>query len=101
MGYEINFIGVSEETKDADAIALRWEDQEITKDIGVYDGGNQKYGEELGTFLDNYFFSPKKNYIDFIVCSHSDMDHSSGLKYILEHYKVKKLYLNRPWLYID
>lgn len=29
------------------------------------------------------------------------MDHSSGLKYILEHYKVKKLYLNRPWLYID
>ena len=60
MGYEINFIGVSEETKDADAIALRWEDQEITKDIGVYDGGNQKYGEELGTFLDNYFFSPKK-----------------------------------------
>ncbi|MGI5100873.1 hypothetical protein [Treponema vincentii] len=101
MGYEINFIGVSEETKDADAIALRWETLGISQVIGIYDGGNQKYGEELGTFLDNYFFSPKKNCIDFIVCSHSDMDHSSGLKHILENYKVKKLYMNRPWLYVD
>nr|MCR4674018.1 hypothetical protein [Lachnospiraceae bacterium] len=101
MGYEINFIGISEETKDADAIALRWEDQGKTTTIGVYDGGNQKYGEGLGSFLDDYFLTPSKDSIDFVVCSHSDMDHSSGLKHILENYKVKKLYMNRPWLYID
>lgn len=101
MGYEINFIGISEETKDADAIALRWENQGKTTTIGIYDGGNQKYGEALGSFLDNYFLTSSKNTIDFVVCSHSDMDHSSGLKHILENYKVKKLYMNRPWLYID
>lgn len=101
MGYEINFIGISEETKDADAIALRWEDQGKTTTIGVYDGGNQKYGEALGSFLDDYFLTPSKDSIDFVVCSHSDMDHSSGLKHILENYNVKKLYMNRPWLYID
>ncbi len=101
MGYEINFIGISEETKDADAIALRWEDQGKTTTIGVYDGGNQKYGEALGSFLDDYFLTPSKKIIDFVICSHSDMDHSSGLKHILENYKVKKLYMNRPWLYVD
>lgn len=101
MGYEINFIGIAEETKDADAIALRWEKQGKTTTIGIYDGGNQKYGEALGSFLDDYFLTPSKNIIDFVVCSHSDMDHSSGLKHILENYKVKKLYMNRPWLYVD
>ena len=44
MGFEIDFIGIPEETKDADAIALRWEDQGKTTTIGIYDGGNQKYG---------------------------------------------------------
>ena len=29
------------------------------------------------------------------------MDHVSGLKRILEEFEVKKLYMNRPWLYID
>ena len=101
MGYEINFIGITEETKDADAIALRWEDNGKTTTIGIYDGGNQKYGEALGAFLDDYFLTKSKNTIDFVVCSHSDMDHSSGLKYILENYEVSKLYMNRPWLYID
>lgn len=100
MGFEIDFIGIPEETKDADAIALRWEDQGKTATIGIYDGGNQKYGEALGAFLDNYFLTASKKNIDFVVCSHSDMDHSSGLKHILENYEVKKLYMNRPWLYV-
>lgn len=101
MGFEINFIGIPEETKDADAIALRWKKSNGTQIIGVYDGGNQKYGEALGAFLDEYLLPFDKRNIDFVVCSHSDMDHSSGLKYILENYKVNKLYMNRPWLYVD
>ena len=101
MGFEINFIGIPEETKDADAIALRWEKQNGDQIIGVYDGGNQKYGEALGLFIEQYLFSKNKKNIDFVVCSHSDMDHSSGLKTILENYKVNKLYMNRPWLYVD
>ena len=34
-----------------------------------------------------------------MICSHSDKDHVSGLKVILENFKVRKLYMNRPWLY--
>ena len=101
MGFEINFIGIPEETKDADAIALRWEKPDGTQIIGVYDGGNQKYGEALGSFLDDYFLSSKKRNIDFVVCSHPHIDHTAGLKYILENYRVNELYMNRPWLYIE
>lgn len=100
MGYEINFIGISEETKDSDAIALRWKNEDGSYTIGIYDGGNQKYGEELGVFLDKYFLNEEKKNIDFVICSHSDMDHTSGLKYILENYQVDKLYMNRPWNYV-
>ena len=39
MGFEINFIGIPEETKDADAIALRWEKQNGDQIIGVYNNG--------------------------------------------------------------
>lgn len=39
MAYEIEFIGIDEESKDADAIAIRWKNENNTYTIGVYDGG--------------------------------------------------------------
>lgn len=99
MAYEIDFIGVGEEAKkDADAIAIRWKDNDGNFRVGVYDGGLQVHGEKLVEFLNQYYFENCKNAcIDFVVCSHSDLDHVSGLKSILENFKVKALYMNRPW----
>lgn len=52
--------------------------------------------------LNEYYFSDSEDkIIDCVICSHSDLDHVSGLKRILEEFEVKKLYMNRPWLYID
>ena len=52
--------------------------------------------------LNEYYFSDSTDkVIDCVICSHSDLDHASGLKRILEEFEVKKLYMNRPWLYID
>lgn len=103
MAYEIDFIGVDEEIKDdADAIAIRWKDENDIYKIGIYDGGFQAHGKKLSEHLNKYYYDDEKDKkIDFVICSHSDLDHVSGLKYILENYDIKALYMNRPWEYVD
>lgn len=102
MGYEIEFIGINEEVSDADAICMRWSDLFGNYTIGVYDGGFTGHGKKLNAHIDSFYFDNKdEKTIDFVICSHSDQDHASGLTEILENYEVKALYMNRPWLYID
>lgn len=103
MAYEMDFIGVSEELakKDADAIAFRWKTENGFKRC-VYDGGFEDHGESLAEVLNKYYFQPnEEKVIDAVFVSHSDQDHTSGLKTILENFTVKALYMNRPWLYVD
>ena len=101
--YEIDFIGVGDEVKkDADAITMRWKYDNGDYKIAVYDGGLQAHGDKMVEHLNEYYFSDSTDkVIDCVICSHSDLDHASGLKRILEEFEVKKLYMNRPWLYID
>lgn len=100
MNYEIDFIGIPD-AGSADAICFRWQREDGSIGIGVYDGGTQKYAEALCELLDTYYFQKgSRKVIDFVVCSHSDQDHCAGLKFILEKYTVKSLYLNIPWNYI-
>lgn len=103
MGYEIDFIGIDEENvKSADAIAMRWEKENGSFVVGVYDGGTNEYGEALVDLLNQYYFNEnEEKVVDFVICSHSDMDHASGLKNIIENFTVKTLYMNRPWLYTE
>lgn len=99
MAYEIDFIGVGDDIKkDADAIVIRWKDDNGNLKTGIYDGGLQVHGEKLVEHLNQYNFENCENpCIEFVLCSHSDLDHVSGLKSILENFKVKALYMNRPW----
>lgn len=103
MSYEIEFIGVGDDVKkDADAITFRWKDVDGNYKIGVYDGGLQAHGDKMVEHLNQYYFdNTTDKVIDCVICSHSDLDHVSGLKRILEEFQVKKLYMNRPWLYVD
>lgn len=103
MKYEIDFLGVNEETCDTDAICFRFFSEEEQRYIvGVYDGGTQKYGEALVSHLNNYYFQSEENpAIDFVICSHTDQDHASGLSILLDNFNVGALIMNRPWLYID
>lgn len=99
MAYEIDFIGVSdsEAKQDADAIVIRWNDGGNYK-IVVYDGGLQPHGEKLKEHLNQYYFDDyDEKVIDAVIASHSDKDHTSGLKVILGNFQVNALYMNRPW----
>ena len=108
MAYEIDFIGVgSESKKDADAICLRWLDGDSYK-IAVYDGGFQAHGEEMVRHLNEYYFDDPEGdkkredkIVDCVIISHPDQDHVSGIKNIIENFSVERLYMNRPWLYLD
>ena len=102
MGYELEFIGVSEETKDADALCMRWDNGDGKYTVGIYDSGFQIHGETMKKHVKKYYFDSKEGgVIDFIICSHSDQDHVCGIGEILNNFEVKALYMNRPWLHID
>lgn len=76
--------------KDADAIAIRWKDKNDNYKIAVYDGGLQAHGDKMVEHLNEYYFSDLNDkIIDCVICSHSDLDHTSGLKHILEEFEVK------------
>lgn len=102
MAYEMDFIGVNEETQDATAICMRWKNQDGTYTVGVVDGGFSAYGNALKEHLNKYYFEDGQNkVIDFVVCSHPHQDHAAGLIEILENFTVKRLFINLPWNYID
>lgn len=103
MPYELEFIGINKDAKDADAICFRFYDASTKRFVvGIYDGGTLDYGEALKNHLMKYYFPEETQpTIDFVICSHSDLDHASGLSIILEEFKVNNLYMNRPWLYVD
>lgn len=103
MAYEVDFISVSDSKskQDADAIVIRWKYGEDYK-IAVYDGGLQAHGEKMRDHLNCYYFDDNQDkVIDAVIVSHSDQDHTSGLKTILENFTVNGLYMNRPWLYAE
>lgn len=115
MSYEIDFVGVKADkcTKDADAICLRWKvgekiDGTPIYKIGVVDGGFEAHGNEMVAHMNRYYFNDREcakseaeKVIDFIVITHPDQDHTLGVKRILENFKINKIYMNRPWKYID
>lgn len=114
MAYEIDFVGVGSEVKqDADAICFRWKSgsdywgNPLYK-VGVFDGGFEAHGKKMVEHMNQYYFNSSKfqtgrvsKVINFIFVSHPDQDHTIGIKTILENFTVEKIYMNRPWLYIE
>ena len=103
MDYEIDFVGINEESsKDAAAACLRFYSQEFSRYITVvYDGGFSAHGKALVELIKKYYTNAVKPHIDIVVCSHSDNDHASGLAEVFDSCSVDHLIMNRPWLYAD
>ncbi|WP_368233708.1 ComEC/Rec2 family competence protein [Anaerotruncus rubiinfantis] len=101
MNYEIDFIGVDEDSsKDASATCLRFYSQEFGRYvIVVYDGGFSVHGQAMVKHIKKYYTRESVPYIDIVICSHSDNDHASGLSEIFDTCSVGHLIMNRPWLY--
>jgi len=95
--FEIDFLDV-ETTKSGDAIPLRYKLNGVTF-IHVVDGGYQDTGQKVVDHVNKYYDNP--DYIDYIVVSHPDRDHTGGLRTVLEEFEIGQLWMLRPWIYAE
>ena len=97
MNYEVEFIPVDSGSKSGDAITVRWsEDGGNTFKIGVIDGGTKESGEAIVRHIEKYYGTCD---VDFVLNTHPDSDHCSGLTVVLEKLNVKSLWMHLPWNY--
>lgn len=97
MGFEIDFLPVGDGEKGGDAIALRFGKLDGTRSeqaVIVIDGGTKESGENLVKHIQEYY---KTEQVNFVISTHPDADHSSGLTVVLENLKVDNLWMHRPW----
>jgi beta-lactamase superfamily II metal-dependent hydrolase len=94
--YELDFLAVGEGERSGDAIALRYGDGGAYT-IHVVDGGDEAAGKALVGHLKAYYGNP--SYIDHVVLTHADDDHSSGLREVINAFAVGAIWMNRPWLH--
>lgn len=95
FGYEIDFLPVGNGSS-GDAIAVRYGIAPNYK-IMVVDGGTKESGITLVNHIQKYY---KTNRVDYVVNTHPDKDHASGLTEVLENLEVGELWIHRPWRYI-
>lgn len=99
--YHIRFFRVGEASKGGDAIVIEVFDEEDNPHIAIIDGGYAADGQRIVDYLYDKYSNDGKNKVkvDFVFNTHPDLDHISGLKYVLESDKLKIGYLlyNRPW----
>lgn len=97
MNYEIDFLPVGNGEKSGDAICIRWQEENNDKyKVMVVDGGTKESGEQIVKHIKQYY---NTNVVDYIVNTHPDQDHASGLSVVLENLEVKELWIHRPWKY--
>ena len=95
-GYEIDFLPAGGGgIKNGDAIAIRYGGAGDYK-IMVVDGGTKESGETLVAHIKRYYSTA---HVDYVVNTHPDADHASGLAIVLEQLSVGELWMHRPWQY--
>lgn len=95
--YEIDFLPVGDGERSGDAIALRWEEAGRWKTM-IVDGGNQDSGRALVEHFKDYYGTTR---VDYVVNTHPDSDHASGLCVVLDEMEVGELWMHQPWDYSD
>jgi beta-lactamase superfamily II metal-dependent hydrolase len=94
-GFEIDFIPVGEGERSGDAIAVRYGLPGAYK-VMVVDGGTKSSGELLVNHIRLHYGT---NHVDYLVNTHPDADHASGLEVVLENMTVGEVWIHRPWNY--
>jgi beta-lactamase superfamily II metal-dependent hydrolase len=95
MMYEIEFHRVGEGENSGDAICLRYLDGESWR-IGVVDGGYEESGQRLADHVRTHY---QTDVVDFVISTHPDNDHMSGLRTVLRELRVKELWMHVPWVH--
>src|SRR5438477_6112421 len=96
MAFEVDFLGVGQGERSADAIALRIADPSAPSGqrVMVIDGGTQDSGEQLVDHVQSYYGT---KHVDYVVLTHPDADHASGLTVVLDKLNVGTLVMHKPW----
>jgi beta-lactamase superfamily II metal-dependent hydrolase len=96
MAYQIDFFPVGDGEHSGDAIAMRFGDfsDPMKTQVVVIDGGFQSSGEALVKHIIEVYGT---TYVDVVVSTHPDRDHSSGLSVVLESLNVGQLWMHKPW----
>jgi len=79
--FEIHFIDVGQ----GDAVAIRFPNNKTM----LIDAGPNYSQDNLKEYLDKVFFNDGYNTFDYVFLSHSDIDHSANIKFILNNYRVR------------
>ncbi len=97
MGYEVDIIGIGQESKSGDAITLRWGNLYGPRDqqrVVIIDGGFRDSGQVVVDHI-------KSNYgtdlVDVVISTHPDQDHINGLEIVLDELSVQQLWIHKPW----
>jgi len=92
---EIEFMPVGTGSKAGDAIILRY-GTPVDFKLMLIDGGTAETGDEIVAHLRKHFGLGAR--LEHVVLTHSDADHASGLRTVLEQIPVSNLWLHIPWL---
>lgn len=95
FGYEIDFLKVGDGERSGDAIAVRYGTPGAYR-VMVVDGGSKESGQALVDHIKGCY---KTNRVDYLVNTHPDSDHASGLEVVLENLQVGEAWVHRPWNY--
>ena len=95
MGYEVDFLPVGNGDTSGDAITVRW-GMPGNYQVMVYDGGTRDSGAAIVGHVKRHYQTTR---VDYVVSSHPDADHASGLAVVLENLHVGELWMHRPWEY--
>ena len=95
--YEIEFLPVGNGASSGDAIVMRYVEDGQWR-VGVIDGGYAETGQIICDHIRQHYGT---EVIDFVVCTHPDNDHMSGLRVVLEQMTVRRLYVHVPWAHAD
>lgn len=98
-GIEFDFLTVGEKGTSGDAILVRYKIGERFT-IGLIDGGFSETAEEIRKHVIEVYNSYR---IDWIVNTHPDQDHTSGLLslFMFEDIEIGELWMHQPWNYAD
>ncbi len=91
---EIEFLPVGDGSKGGDAILVRYG---APFELMLIDGGTTATGEKIVAHVRDQF-GPDA-YLNHVVLTHTDIDHSSGLREVLKQLVVSNLWINVPWLH--
>jgi beta-lactamase superfamily II metal-dependent hydrolase len=97
MGYEIDLLGVGEESKSGDAIALRYGNlygSRSEQTVVVIDGGYADNGQKLVDHIRTHYGTEK---VDLVISTHPDQDHINGLETVIDQMEVTELWIHQPW----